>query len=135
GEVGTAHPLLVRAAASDGGWVVVCQAREDTSGDGAIEVTIGPRGELSGDRLQSFLVEGSGPGLPIDAFVAADASGRRLIFERGGQLISRDSHDQSELDLSERGARLGTDESPFAPHRAARFSEDGRRLLFLRRRA
>lgn len=135
GEVGTGHPLLLRAAAADGGWAVVCQARADTSGDGAIEVTVGSRGELSGDRLQSYLVEGSGPGEAIDAFVAADTSGRRLVFERGGRLILRDSHDQSEIDLSERDAVLGTDQSPFAPHRAARFSQDGRRLLFLRRRA
>lgn len=134
GEVGSSHPLLLRAVASDGGWTVVCQARSDTDGDGAIAVSVGPRGELSGDRLASYLVEGSGEGEPISAFVAADPTGRHLVVERSERLVLRDSWNQSEVDLSERGAVTGTDKSPFAPHRAASFSADGRRVLYLRRR-
>lgn len=132
GLIGTDHPLLVRGAAADGGWVALCQAREDSNADGVIEVSVGSRGELLGDRLDSFLVEGSGEGEAIDAFVAADSSGRRLVIVQGEHLILRDSHNQSDLDLAERGALSGTDQSPFAPHRAARFSSDGRRLLYLR---
>lgn len=133
GEIGSAHPLLVRAAAADGGWTVVCQAREDTSADGVIEVSVGPRGRLEGDRLESFLVEGSGEGEPISAFVAGDPSGRYLAFTRDSRLILKDSFEQVEVDLSELGALIGTDESPFAPHRAASFSADGHRVLYLRR--
>ena len=112
---------------------MVCQARSDTDGDGLIAVSVGPRGELTGDRLASYLVEGSGEGAPIDAFVAGDSTGRHLVVERGGRLLLRDSWNQSDVDLSERGAVTGTDKSPFAPHRAASFSPDGRRLLYLRR--
>ncbi len=134
GQVGTGHPLLLRAVAPDGGWAVVCQAREDTDGDGVIAVSVGPRGQLTGDRLASYLIEGSGEGEPIHAFVAGDPSGRHLVFERGGQLVLRDSWNESEIDLSERGAVTGSDKSPFAPHRAASFREDGRKVLYLRRR-
>lgn len=133
GTVGSAHPVLVRAAASDGGWTVVCQARVDTSSDGIIEVSVGPRGKLEGDQLQTFLVEGSGEGEPITAFVAGDPTGRYLAFTRASRLVLKDSYDQVEVDLSELGALTGTDESPFAPHRAASFSADGLRVLYLRR--
>lgn len=134
GQVGTSDPLLLRAVAPDGGWAVVCQARADTDGDGVIAVSVGPRGQLAGDRLVSYLIEGSGEGEPIDAFVAADPSGRHLVIERGGRLLLRDSWNQSDIDLSERGAVTGSDKSPFAPHRAASFSDDGRKVLHLRRR-
>jgi hypothetical protein len=134
GDVGSSHPALVGAVAPDAGWTVICQAREDTNSDGVIEVTVEPRGKLEGDRLDAFLVEGSGSGELIQAFVANDVSGRYLVIDRNERLILRDSWNQEDVDLTARGAVRGTDRSSFAPHRAARFSSDGRRLLYLRRR-
>ncbi len=134
GAIGTPHPVLLRAAAADGGWAVLCQARTDTDGDGRVSVEVAARGTLSRDRLDTYLVEGSGAGEPIDTFVGADPRGRYLVFERAGRLILRDSWERLETDLSESGALVGTDKASFLPHRAAAFSSDGRRLLYLRRR-
>jgi hypothetical protein len=79
-----ASPILVEAAAPDASWTVVCEAREDTDGDGALNVRIGPRGELSGDRLQRYLNLPSGESVAIDELVASSADGHSLVVKRAG---------------------------------------------------
>ncbi len=77
-----ANPITVEATAPDASWSVVCEAREDTDGDGAIDVRVGPRGELSGDRVQRYINLSNGESLPIDELVASSADGRALVVRR-----------------------------------------------------
>src|SRR5688572_7781778 len=127
-EVGTAHPALVLESSPDGRWVVLCQAREDTDGDGEIRVHVGAYGALSGDRLQTYWVEGAGAGEPLRGFVASDGFGHYVAFDRAGSLVLRDTWAATELELGAGGAVLDTDRRSFAGHRAAVFSPRGERL-------
>ena len=47
--IGTAHPVVFQEVAPDGRWVVVCQAREDSDGDGHIAIRIGQHGDSSAE--------------------------------------------------------------------------------------
>ncbi|HYO64527.1 MAG TPA: hypothetical protein VEU33_00485 [Archangium sp.] len=55
GPIGTRHPILFQRAAKDGRWLIACQAREDTHGDGKLEVRYGRYGDTFGDRLAPYL--------------------------------------------------------------------------------
>ena len=77
----------------------MCQARQDTDRNGKISVGYGMHGDTFGDRLDPFLVFGSGTGSLIDSFVARDdgnpfggargasiaADGTRMIYFRHGR--------------------------------------------------
>src|SRR5262245_21794783 len=52
--IGTAHPVMVDEIADDGSWMVLCQARHDTDGDGTISVGFGMHGAAYGDRLDPY---------------------------------------------------------------------------------
>ena len=73
--IGTAHPLVSVAVDPQARWVVALQAREDSDGDGEIEVLAGRAGWI-GDRMRPWLLRGEGPGKPLDWFGGADPSGR-----------------------------------------------------------
>jgi hypothetical protein len=130
---GTAHPVVLEAAAADGRWAVLCQARTDTDGDGRVSVTLGARGELLGDKMQGYLVDGSGAGEPIDEFVTSDVAGRFVAIVRDGRLLVIDRLERKTMDLSARGADLRADAANYLTHRAAVFDAKGERLLYLRR--
>jgi hypothetical protein len=119
GPIGTAAPTLVQAVAPDGRWVVLCQARLDTNGDGKLEVDIGPHGDPYGDALAPYLVVGEGDGVPIDAFLDADPTGRYLAIVVHGGPVLYDTQTGAETALS-------SERSPME------FSVDGTRLLFSR---
>jgi hypothetical protein len=133
-EIGTAQPVVVEAASADGRWTVLCQAREDTDRDGRISVTIGARGELLGDKMQSYYVEGSGAGFPIDQFLGSDGS-RLIAMVRDGRLSIIDTLDRKTIDLSARGADVRSDAANYLPHRSVAFDPSGERVLYLRRDA
>jgi hypothetical protein len=82
GTFGTAHPVVLEKAAIDGRWAVLCQAREDTDGDGKVAVSLGPRGELVGDAMRSYFISAGGAGEPIDVFVGSDAANRFVALIR-----------------------------------------------------
>lgn len=134
GPIGTAHPFTFVAADPDARWVVTCQAREDTDGDGAIRVGIGHHGDTFGDAMRPYLVLGAGAGIALDAFVAADRSGNHVAYVQDGKLRVHDVVRGTTLDLSALGANANDDANPFGAHRALSFDRDGGRLLYLRDR-
>lgn len=130
--LGTRAPSVVAAAAPDGRWLVVCEARRDTDGDGRVQVGLGFHGDTYGDALEPFFVSRGGPGEAIDDFVAADPSGRWVVLVRQRRLLLRDTAIGRDEDLSVRGADASTDDAPLFGHRAAGFDEAGRRVFFVR---
>ncbi|MEZ4449997.1 MAG: hypothetical protein R3B09_11005 [Nannocystaceae bacterium] len=88
--IGSAHPIAVQASSADGRWIVACQARADTNGDGAIGVAIGPHGDFYGDLMRPYLIVGDGEGEVLDAYLASDRSERRLVTLEAGALTLRD---------------------------------------------
>jgi hypothetical protein len=132
GTLGSAAPVLLRAAAPDGRWVALCQAREDTDQSGRLAVQVGPHGEFSGDSLSEYWVLGQGPGSAIDQFVDSSPDGRFVATIEGGHLLLHDTWLGNALDLSARGADLRDDQASFLGHRALRFDPSGERLLYLR---
>ena len=133
GELGTAHPLFVQAAAPDGRWVAACQARSDTDGNGEVAVMTGHHGELFGDAVSLYLLTEDRPeGEPLDRFVARDGSGRWIAFVRGGRLVARDTESGGEIDLTSSGAQSAADPNPTLPDRGADFDSPGAHLIYLR---
>ncbi len=131
--LGTAHPTVIAMADPQGRWAVLCQAREDTNGDGRIGIDVGYHGGLRGDQMRPYLVVGGGPGIELDQPVARSGNGRWLAYIRGGRLILWDATDGTNTDLSALGADTTDDRYPLAPHRAAHFSADSAHVLYIRR--
>ncbi|WP_394834360.1 hypothetical protein LVJ94_48460 [Pendulispora rubella] len=129
-NIGTAHPLLVEAVAPDGHWVVLCQARRDTDGDGTIEVGMADHGDMGGDELEPYFVLGGGEGDRLDAFAGADSTGRYVVFGRGGKLVLFDTFAGQETELS--GGLVDDGKSPFRSRASVSFDERGRRLAYVR---
>lgn len=132
GHIGTAHPIVVMAAGANAQWVSFCQARVDTDGNDRIEVYVGGHGSLGGDTMQPYLALGAGAGTPIDEFVGASPSGGHLVVIRDRRLVLIDSASRTEVDLSARQADLRDDGSALGRHRAAEFSDDDERVLYMR---
>ncbi len=135
GAIGTAAPTAFEAAAGNGSWVALCQARKDTNGDGRVTVDVKLRGHLSGDRMQGYLVLGDGLGEAIDELAAYDPTGRWVVVLQHGRLVLIDSQSKKRLDLSALGADARNDALPFREHRALSFDESGTHLLYVRRKA
>lgn len=131
--IGTAHPLLLQSASPSQNWVHLCQARSDTDGDGVVGVTYTSDGELRGDTISHYLVEDAGAGVLIDSLLAADATGRYVVLQRGGRTYLRDTSEKTERDLTVLGVDARRDQSAFAPHRTLSFDRTGTRLAYLRR--
>jgi len=131
--VGSSHPFFPLAAAPDGTWVALCQARSDTNADGRVQLRAGAHGELSGDRAQGFIVLGAGAGTPIDELLAFSPDGRYLAVRRAVGLWLLDSSTRSELPLSAGQVDLESDLAPFRGHRAVAFDPSSKRLLYVRR--
>ena len=128
--VGTAHPIVVEAAARDGGWIVICQARTDTNGDGEVAVHIGMHGDTYGDAFAPYLVRHSGDGEPLESLVGSTRDGRWVIALRGKQLALLDARAGTWTELA--GADLRDDGVPLGPHRAASIARGGDRMTYFR---
>lgn len=127
---GTADALSFVAAAPDRRWVVACQARRDTNGDGVVRVDVTTDGEVHGDELTGYLIDAPGPGTPIDAFLGADPSGRYIAIVREGRAFLRDTTTRVDVELP---ADLRDDSSPFVHPRAVSFDPTGRRLAYFQK--
>ncbi|MFO0547789.1 MAG: hypothetical protein U0271_05340 [Polyangiaceae bacterium] len=131
-SLGTADPIVFERAAPDGYWVVACQARNDTNGDGKVEVLFGQHGEAYGDELRPYLLTDAGPGRALEAFVDSDRTGRYIAHLAGGHLMLLDTIGSSEVDLTKTSdAAGGNDSFPLGPHAAGAFGAGGQ-LLFVR---
>ncbi len=121
---------MVEAVARDAGWVVFCQARQDSDQNGELRTGVGHSGKLEGDRLTRFLAIESGEGEAIAALAASDPTGRWLVIQRdGGPLILFDSLTHKETELP--GVDARNDRLPFSPHRSLSFDASGSELLYL----
>jgi hypothetical protein len=130
--IGSSEPIALIAAAGDGSWVAFCQARNDTDADGHIEVHGGPQGELTGDRLENYLVLGAGLGERIDELLAFEPSGRFLAVKRHEQLLLIDSHAKTRTELGHGLADVRSEATPYRWHRSVSFDRTSRRLLYVR---
>ncbi|MCY1073090.1 hypothetical protein [Archangium lansingense] len=129
GPIGTPHPIVFQRAATDGRWVVACQAREDTNGDGALEVRFGQHGNTSGDALTPYLFLEPGAGEPLDDFLTADPTDRYLVVARGGSLRLLDTYTHTDTELAPLEA-IPDSNTPGSPLPVS-FSSDGKRLLLV----
>jgi hypothetical protein len=130
--IGTAHPLLVKAVAPDGHWLVWCEAREDTDRNNRIEAFSNEHGSLYGDRMRPYFVVGAGEGQAIDAFVDSDESGRYVALVRSGHLELTDTSSGTIVDLSQVGAVADDDGNQFLGHAAGAFDRAGIRFVYRR---
>ncbi|HEX7668705.1 MAG TPA: hypothetical protein VF395_03935, partial [Polyangiaceae bacterium] len=130
---GTSVPLTLVAAAPDRRWLVLCEADRDTTGDGRIDVVVGPQGTLSGDALNGFYIDAETRGERIDSFVGSDPTGRFVALVREGHLVLRDSTTRMDTDLSSLGADVRDDTASFLNPRAGSFAPRGALFLYLRR--
>jgi hypothetical protein len=83
--IGTADPIRLVASAASGRWVVACQARVDSDGDGRTRVVVGTD-SLDGDDMVPYLFRGGGDGEAIDGWIARSPDDRWLLVLRGGAL-------------------------------------------------
>jgi hypothetical protein len=121
---------MVDQIADDGGWLVICQARHDTDGDRTISVGFGMHGSAFGDRLDPYLVVGSGEGVPIDTFVTRSSDGAWFAVIRGGKLELFDGKTNRSVEL--RDADVRDDGSPYGDARAAVIADSGTRMTYFR---
>ncbi len=128
--VGTAHPIVVEAVARDGAWVVICQARTDTNGDGEIAVNVGYHGDTWGDSFKPYVVRGAGEGEPIDSLVGYTRDGRWLVALRGGKLSVLEVTTGLWRELP--GADVRDDGVPLGPHRVASVARGGDVMTYFR---
>ncbi|MDI1429549.1 hypothetical protein [Polyangium sorediatum] len=127
GDVGSPDPLILEAHDPAGRWVILCQPREDTNGDGQIEAHRGNHGGPSGDDVDPYLILGSGAGQPIDQYVAH--AGSHVAVIRDGKLVVVDVEGRTETVVPR--ADVTDDNDPFSPHRTAVFDAAGRTLAYL----
>lgn len=126
---GKSAPTSFVAAAAGGHWAVLCEASADTNGDGKLQVRLTQHGEFEGDSLQQVLYS-NGTRTPVEEFAGADPSGRYLAFVSGGQLNLLDTATDERVTLP--GADVRATRASFQPLRSVSFSDDGRRLAYLR---
>lgn len=123
-------PFTFEAAAPDGRWLVTCQARADSDGDGQIRVGVSPQGELQGDALTRYLSLASGAERAIDDLLASSADGRWLVLEAEGRSELFDTSTGARLDLSALGADTRREPERRAHHRTLVLQDDS--LFYLK---
>lgn len=113
--------MTLERAAKDGSWVTYCQADEDTDGDGRLGVSVGPRGELSGDQLELHLALAGRPAERIQAFWGTDPSERWLVVRQHDSvsLVDSATGNSRRLDLAALDLRELRELRPF--HRSLAF--------------
>jgi len=80
------------ATGKDAAWMVICQAWDDTNGDGSRQFTVGMLDSFLGDAVTPHLAIGGGEGAPIDTFESSSPAGRYVAVTRGESLIVIDTH-------------------------------------------
>lgn len=130
--IGTAHPYALLETDPEGRYVVLCQARDDTNGDGEVRSFRGMANELGGDALVPYLIE-RGTGRAIEALLARSASGRYLALVEQARVVLLDSETHVALPL--RDALVpGADPARIEGSSSLAFAADERRMIYLGRR-
>ncbi|MEZ4410981.1 MAG: hypothetical protein R3A52_31555 [Polyangiales bacterium] len=135
GVIGANGPTLVVAAAPDARWVHLCQAREDTDGDGVVASGPSHHGSIVGDAMRPYLVVGDGPGERIDDFIDASPDGRFVAFVRRGVLTLLDARASTEHELAPGEAIVDHTNDTELEHLAGGFDHAGRRFVWARKTA
>jgi hypothetical protein len=128
-EIGTAHPMIFQGVAPDGSWVYVCQAREDTTGDGKVQVHYGHHGDTYGDDIRPYLVIGGGSGYAFDDILDSDPTGRYVAVREGPCLGLVDTKARTITNLPNADVREA--DAVFGPPRVVSFDGLGK-LLYLK---
>jgi hypothetical protein len=123
---------VVGAADQARRWAVVCQAREDTNGDGEVTVLVGNHGDMLGDDMVPYFFAIGREEMAIDVLVAPSPTGSHVVFVRQGRLVLHTAATGAQEDLSALGADARDDSSVFGSHRAASFDGAGTRLVYIR---
>lgn len=124
---GTAHPSILDVADPSGRWIVVCQARADTTGDGRVAVLFDTHhGSPDGDALVPYLVIGGGEGTAIDTLLAVDPRSRFVVGRPKGRVTLYDTRTGTATDLTPAPSAQGEPPSVAA---WASFDDAGRLLL------
>jgi len=127
-KIGTAHPVRVVAGATNGRWLVACQARADTNGKDGIKVSVGTD-SLEGDAMVPYVFRGGGAGEQIEALLATSPDERWLAVLRDDQLLVIDDANGTETvirDADLRRDRIGVGH-------LASFTDDSQRLVYFHR--
>ena len=131
---GTAHPTILQVVDPAGSWMVMCQARVDTDGDGRVSSSFDDHhGVAFGDDVEPYLVLGPGAGTRIDDYVNHDRSGRWIAVIQAQRLVLIDAREGKRWDLSASGAVTADVDGVFGPHAAASFDAAGRHCQYVRR--
>ncbi|MFZ5896685.1 MAG: hypothetical protein ACOY0T_36855 [Myxococcota bacterium] len=126
-----AGPLRLEAAAPDARWLVVCQARSDTDGDGRLTVTSSEQGEARGDRMLRYLEFASGEEQIIDELLARSEDGRWLVLKRTDTVELYDTLTGARSAVSAFGADTRTEpHDPVGVHRTLVFGSEA--LFYVR---
>jgi len=122
GDLGTAHPILLQAASGTYGWVIACQPRRDTDGDGWVSITVGHHGEVSGDAPVPYLMYADGDEETMDSFLAEAPNGHYVAMIRGGVVWIVDTANRRRTSLSALGIDAEDDDNWALAHPAVAFS-------------
>ena len=116
--IGTEHPIRWAHIDEKRRWVLLCDQREDTNGNGTVGDTRVDGIDEYGDAPAMHLVLGSGPGRAVDAVLAISPTGDHLAIatDRAVALLDVEKHVAHRLP----GARP-----------VAVFSGDGKRLVYV----
>lgn len=133
GPIGTAHPAVVPDVDPAGRWALVCQARQDTDGNGWVSFSIGSHGVIEGDEASLYLVRGSGHGERIRGLIARDNSGRWLVVgDERERIVLLDIERNTSTDLFPAIRSVHDELYPLRPPSIA-FDPSGTYLLYRRR--
>lgn len=122
GNLGTAHPILLQAASGTYGWVIACQPRRDTDGDGWVSVTVGHHGEVWGDEPVPYLMYGDGNEEAIDSYLGQAPDGHFVAMVQNGAVWIVDTASHRRTNLSALGIDAGDDDNWALAHPAVAFS-------------
>jgi hypothetical protein len=129
GDIGVAAPTAGIMAPPDGHWFVLCQARNDTDGDGSVSIKFGLH-HNAGDRATPFLVLGAGSGEAIDYPAANSPDGSWLAVVHGGKLELIDkAFKRTTLDADLRNDRAW---QRHKNTRAIDFADDNSRAVYIK---
>jgi hypothetical protein len=78
--------MSIEDASPNADWIVQCQAREDTDGDGKLAVEYGTHGGVSGDKMSAYLIRGGGPGEVIVDYWGSSRDGHYAVGRREKEL-------------------------------------------------